>query len=157
MDADQRRAVVDIRAALARVAPSGVDPDAAEATIGQRADLLLVIAHSHAPVRIELSFGDGHLVFTWPGGKVTGGWDWKPEIAVLVEALLSGRNRQTLYRAFGRQFAVTTEIWDEEGNRTALGGPFVQRMMATLVSRLGRGAEERSISFDRNPAIRSEG
>ncbi len=43
--------------------------------------------------------------------------EWDPALADVVEALVAGRNGQTVYRRFRRVVAVETETWDESGER----------------------------------------
>ena len=149
LDEEQRRALADIRAALARAEPRCMGPE--QASISDWHELELVIPHASTPhVRIELSFGDGYLALLWPGGREQEAWEWKPELASVVEALLSGRNRQYVYRCFGRVLAVDTEIWDEAGTRRRLtrGLALLGRILRPFASRT-----ERSLSFDRKRAF----
>ena len=94
----------------------------------------------------------GILVLMWPGGRATGGWDWLPEWAALVEAILSGRNRRTVYRALGRAAVVETEFWDERGVRRVVRSPRLTRLQAVLL-RPFASRSRRSVSFDRVPAV----
>lgn len=155
LDDEQHRALGDIRSALRRAAPRYAAPEQTVATISDWMELDLVIRHASDPLAwIELSFGDGYLLLSWPGGKEHGGWNWKPGLGAVVEALLSGRNLQTIYRRAGRVVAVDTETWDEQGIRRRLSHRL--RLRAILLWPFALRAERRSLSFDRAPAFRSE-
>jgi hypothetical protein len=158
LDSGQLRALSGVRAALSRVAPRCVVPAETSGSISDWVELSLEIPHAREPgTRIELHFGDGYLVLSWPGGMVTGGWDWRPELAGAVEAMLSGRNRQTVVRVLGHAVPVETEIWDLRGNVRVVDAPRLTRLKGALLRPLATGRERRrSISFDRVPAIESE-
>jgi hypothetical protein len=142
-------ALRDIRAALATEAPRYVRPEQTRGSISDWAELHLEIPHDNdQSVQISLGFGDGYLVLSWPDASETGGWEWRPELATVVAALLSGRNRQTIHRRAGAIVAVETEIWDEAGNRTRLRSRR-WRGLATVVLPFGLRTERRSVSFDR--------
>jgi hypothetical protein len=157
-DPGQLRALSDIRAVLTRAAPRCVVPAETSGSISDWVELSLVIPHAREPgIRIELHFGDGYLVLAWPGGKATGGWDWRPELADPVEAMLSGRNRQTVFPVLGYAVAVETEICDQRGNMRVVESPRLTRLKAALVRPSATTRERRSISFGRVPAIESQG
>jgi hypothetical protein len=157
LDPGQLRALSDFRTALTRIAPRYVVPAETSGSISDWAELSLVIPHEREPwIRIELQFGDGYLLLSWPGGKATGDWDWRPELAGAVEAMLSGRNRQTVFRVLRYAVAHKTETWDEHGNRQVVEAPRLTRLKGALLRPLATSRERRSISFDRVPAIESE-
>ena len=154
LDEDERRSVREIRGALARLEPAYVGP---EDTSGSLDDMFvhLVIRHTTEPeVQIRLTFGDGYLSLTWPGGEEHDGWEWTPRLTGIVEALLSGRNVQTLHCRLGRVFAIDTEVWDENGTRSRLHRKWRLRQAPLgLMPLLRTSRRRRSISFDRIPAI----
>ena len=87
LDEEQLRAVADVRAVLASSAPRYVIPKQTEASVSDYHELQLLIPHASDPrANLELWFGDGYLVLLWPGGKQEGSWEWKPELAALVES-----------------------------------------------------------------------
>ena len=154
LDEDERRAVREIRGALARVQPACVR---SEDTTGSFDDpfVYLVIRHRTTPeVQIRLTFGDGYLSLTWPGGEEHDGWEWTPQLTRIVEALLAGRNVQTLHRRLGRVYAIDTEVWDENDTRSSLRRKWrLRQMPLALMPLLPTSRHRRSISFDRAPAI----
>jgi hypothetical protein len=157
LDPGQLRAVSEIRAALVQEAPRWVRPAYTRASISDWVELSLVIPHAREPrTRIELHFGDGYLILSWPGGKATGDWDWRPELAGVVHALLSGRNRQTIFRVLGYAVAVETEIWEDRASVRVLEPPRLTRLKEAPVRPLATSRERRSISFDRVRAIEPE-
>ena len=154
LDEDERRSVREIRGALARLEPAYVRP---EDTSGSFDDtfVYLVIRHTAEPeMQIRLTFGDGYLSLTWPGGEEHDGWEWTPRLTRIVEALLSGRNVQTLRCRLGRVYAIDTEVWDENGTRCRLERKWrLRRAPLALMPFLTTSRHRRSISFDRAPAI----
>jgi hypothetical protein len=154
LDEDGRRAVREIRGALARLRPACVRP---EDTSGSFDDLFirLVIRHRTEPgVQIGLTFGDGWLSLTWPGGEEHDGWEWTPALTGIVEALLAGRNVQTLHCRLGRVYAIDTEVWDEGESRRRLKRHWrVRQALLVILPLLTTSRRRRSISFDRAPAI----
>lgn len=154
LDRDQQRALDDIRAALERVRPRYVRPEDTHGSFSDYYELELVIRHAEDPeVQIELHFGDGYLSLRWPGGWEHDGWEWRPYLAGVIEALLSGRNRQTLHTRLGRVIAVETEIWDETGRRKRLRVHRRWRELRVALLPIPIGRQRRSISFDRAPAV----
>jgi hypothetical protein len=158
LDSGQLRALSDIRAALSRVAPRYVVPAETTGSISDWVELSLEIPHAREPrTRIELHFGDGYLIVRWPGGMAVGGWDWRPELAGAIEAMLAGRNRQTVVRVIGHAVRVENKIWDPRGNVSIMESPRLTRLKGALLRPLATGRERRrSIPFDRVPAIESE-
>ena len=115
----------------------------------------LVIQHTTEPeVEIRLTFGDGYLSLTWPGGAEYDGWEWTPRLTGIVEALLGGRNVQTFHCRLGRVYAIDTEVWDENGTRYDMRRKWrLRRAPLALMPLLPTSRHRRSISFDRAPAI----
>jgi hypothetical protein len=154
LDEKERTSVREIRGALARVKPAYVRP---EDTTGSfdHPFVRLVIRHTTEPdVQIRLTFGDGYLSFTWPGGEEHDGWEWTPQLTGIVEALLGGRNVQTLHCRLGRVYAIDTEVWDENGTRSRLRRKWrLRQAPLALMPLLTTSRHRRSISFDRTPAI----
>jgi hypothetical protein len=117
--------------------------------------LTLTIRHqSDRDAFISLVYGDGYLSLTWPAGEEHDKWEWSPLLKRTVEALLAGRNVQTILARLNRPFAVDTEIWDEEGNRYRLRRRWRwRRLPLVLFPFLPTSRWRRSIFFDRTPAI----
>jgi hypothetical protein len=158
LDSGQVRALSDVRAALNRAAPRCVVPAETCGSISDWVELSLEIPHAREPeTRIEPHFGDGYLILRWPGGMAVGGWDWRPELAGVVEAMLAGRNRQTVVRVLGHAVCVETEVWDPGGNMSIVESPRLTRLKGAILRPLAAGRERRrSISFDRVTAIEPE-
>jgi hypothetical protein len=154
-DDGQRQAVRDVRAALARLRPSEVRPEDTHGELDEKCYLRLRIPHRSDPgVSIDLIYGDGYLSLTWPDGEEHDKWEWSPLLAMTVEALLSGRNEQTIHARLGRVFAVDTEVWDERGRRHRLRRRWRHRQALLALAPLPPSSQvRRSISFDRSPAI----
>jgi hypothetical protein len=153
LDAEQRRPLSDFRSALARTGPQFVVPSETIASIGDYGELSLVVPHSRdADIRIELHFGDGYLVLVWPGGRGHGRLGLAGRMGCSRGAILSGRNRQTVYRALGRAAIVETEFRDERGVSRVVRSPRLTRLQAVLL-RPFSSRSRRSVSFDRSPAV----
>jgi hypothetical protein len=154
LDENERTSVREIRGALARLEPAYVRP---EDTSGSFDDMFvyLVIRHTTEPgVQIRLTFGDGYLSLTWPGGEEHNGWEWTPRLTGIVEALLGGRNVQTFHCRLGRVYAIDTEVWDDNGTRYDMRRKWrLRQAPLALMPLLPTSRHRRSISFDRAPAI----
>jgi hypothetical protein len=157
LDEDERTSVREIRGALARLEPAYVRPEDTSGSF-DHPFVSLVIRHTTEPeVQIRLTFGDGYLSLTWPGGEEHDGWEWTPQLTRIVEALLGGRNVQTLHCRLGRVYAIDTEVWDENGTRSRLRRKWrVRQAPLALMPLLTTSRHRRSISFDRAPAIVSD-
>jgi hypothetical protein len=159
LDAGQRAAIRDFRAALARLRPTHVRPQDTSGSFDERGYYVrLAIRHQIDPkVQIRLVYGDGYLSLTWPDGEEHDKWEWSPLLATAVEALLSGRNVQTFHSRLGRVFAVDTDVWEEHGSRYRLRRAWrKRRMLLLLLPVLPTSRRRRSISFDRAQAIADE-
>jgi len=155
-DDGQRQAASDVRGALARLRPSHVRPEDTHGELDENNSYLrLHIPHvSDRGVSLDLVYGDGYLSLTWPDGEEHDEWEWSPLLAMTVEALLTGRNEQTLHTRLGRVFAVDTEVWSESGQRQRLRRHWRHRQALLAAAPLPPSLKvHRSISFDRSPAI----
>ena len=155
-DEGQRQAIRDIRGTLARLRPSHVRPERTHRELDTHGYYLrLHIPHASDPdVSLDLVYGDGYLSLKWPGGEEHDGWVWSPLLALVVEALLAGRNEQVVYSRLGRVYAVDTAIWDEGGQRFQLRREWRPRQLLAALTPIPSASHlRRSISFDRELAM----
>lgn len=117
MEFDQRQALSDFRAVLARARPQFLRPADTSGRLDYLGGYLRLCAqHAAQPdLKLELTFGDGFLSLSWPCGEEHDRWHWSPLMTQAVDALITGRNRQTIYLLRGRPTAADT--WMLNGSR----------------------------------------